>query len=332
MKKENQSKIKLLKIIEILDQYSSDIKPIDTNFILEKLKENNIICDRRVLSKDIEYLNEHGYEINIIKEKGKSTQYIYNNRVFNIPELRILIDAVLSSNFISKNKSDELIDKICLIGGKENTKRIRECSINYNITKKNNEYIYYIINEIQEAITTKKKVSFLYYDYNSDIKKVFRRNGKKYYVNPITMVYTLNNYYLMCYDDYHNVINHYRIDRMMDLEITKHDIKIFDFVKNFNLEEHYSEIFGMYTGNKEKVTLEFDSSLIDIIVDKFSENIEITKQKNGKMRVIVNIQISPQFISFVLSFKDKLKVIEPVYLVNEIKKTIDSLKDLYDLK
>ena len=218
MGKENFSKIKLLRIWEILKQDSDENNPLTTNQILVKLSESGIICDRRTLYQDIAILNSYGYEV-ICKKGQHSNGYYVIDRSFDVPELRILIDAVQAASFISPKKTAELTDKIAALGGSYRADILKKNIVEFNTTKHNNEHIYYSVNAIEDAILAGKKISFQYFDLNESHERVFRKNGEKYLVNPVAMVFSNDNYYLICYHDNHDGITTYCIERMLNVSV-----------------------------------------------------------------------------------------------------------------
>lgn len=328
MKQETAGKVKLIKILEILTQESDGDHPLSTGQIINKLQSCGISCDRRTLASDIKALNLFGYEVLTISSIGRPNLYYIADRSFDLPELRILIDAVQSASFIPHKKTNILIDKIANLGGSHRGELLINNIVEYNTKKHTNEHIFYNINEIEQAITLKKKISFLYFDYNSKLEKVFRREGKKYYVNPISMVITQDNYYLVCYDDFHNSINHYRIDRMAEVKVTRFNILKTKLAEDFNLNNHHKQVFGMFVGNEEEVTIEFDNRLIDTVIDKFGEEVNFVEE-GEKIRFTTFVQISPQFFAWVCSFGNGMKLLEPKWVVDGVTQYIKSIYDLY---
>ena len=219
MKQEKAYKIKLIKILEILRQDSDEDHYIESTEILSKLAAMGIECDRRTLYGDIDVLNDFGYEVLCEKNPGKPNKYCVVDRSFDVPELRILMDAVQASSFITPSKTEVLLDKIADLGGSHRAELLRSNIVKFNTTKSANESIFYSISEINLAIENKKKVSFEYFDFNSKHERVYRRNGKRYFVNPLATIYDDDNYYLICYYGRFEGVVHYRIDRMDRVEM-----------------------------------------------------------------------------------------------------------------
>ena len=330
MKRENSSKIKLLKILEILRQDSDEDNPLSTSEMCSKLKEQGIICDRRVLATDIDQLIENGYDIVRVKESGFSTKYFIADRSFDVPELRILMDAVQAASFITPKKTEILLDKIAELGGSHRAALLKR-NVWFNTTKHTNEEILYIINEIDNAITNGKQLSFIYFDYTPEGKREYRKNGERYTVNPITTVFNNDAYYLVCYSDKHkDSVAHYRIDCMEKVNTESKDITPSAIAKQFDPAKHYNEVFGMFTGVPEQVTFEIDAKLLDAMIDRFGENIEFTAKENGKLTFTAQVQISPQFFGWCCSFGELLKIVAPHEIVNKMRSHLYAVLNSYD--
>lgn len=328
MGKENFSKIKLLRIWEILKQDSDENNPLTTNQILEKLSESGIICDRRTLYQDISTLNSYGYEV-ICKKGQHSNGYYVIDRSFDVPELRILIDAVQAASFISPKKTAELTDKIAALGGSYRADILKKNIVEFNTTKHNNEHIYYSVNAIEDAILAGKKISFQYFDLNELHERVFRKNGEKYLVNPVAMVFSNDNYYLICYHDNHDGITTYRIDRMLNVSVSEQEINQTAQPKGLNIAKHRKQSFSMFGGITETVKFEADKDLLDVIYDKFGEDTQIRPLGNGKISFTADVQISPVFFGWCCMLGDKLRVVQPKSVVLAFKQHLTRISLFY---
>lgn len=323
MKRENASKIKLLKILEILRQDSDEERPLSTPELCAKLNEQGIKCDRRVLARDIDQLIENGYDI--IRVKERSTKYFIADRSFDVPELRILMDAVQAASFITPKKTNILLDKIAELGGSHRAALLKR-NVWFNTTKHTNEDILYIINEIDNAITNGKQLTFIYFDYTAEGERKYRKNGELYTVNPITTVFNNDNYYLVCYSDKHkDRVAHYRIDRMERVNTESKDITPSAVAKQFDPAKHYNEVFGMFTGETEQVTFEINAKLLDAMIDRFGEGIRFKAKESGKLMFTAQVQISPQFFGWCCSFGDLLNIIAPLDILKKYKSHLLSI-------
>ena len=328
MGKENFSKIKLLRIWEILKQDSDENNPLTTNQILDKLSESGIICDRRTLYQDIAILNSYGYEV-ICKKGQHSNGYYVIDRSFDVPELRILIDAVQAASFISPKKTAELTDKIAALGGSYRADILKKNIVEFNTTKHNNEHIYYSVNAIEDAILAGKKISFQYFDLNESHERVFRKNGEKYLVNPVAMVFSNDNYYLICYHDNHDGITTYRIDRMLNVSVSDQEINKAAQPKGLNIAKHRKQSFSMFGGKTETVKFEADKDLLDVIYDKFGEDTQIRSLGNGKISFTADVQVSPVFFGWCCMLGDKLRVAQPESILLAFKQHLAKISLFY---
>lgn len=297
---DNISKIRLLKVWEILRTETDEDNPMGTPILLQKLANQGIKCDRRTVYRDIQLLNDFGYEI--LHNRGISNQYFVVDRSFDVPELRILLDAVQAASFITPKKTEVLVDKIADLAGSHRAELLKNNIVRFNITKHTNEAIYYSVNEIERAIIEQKKVSFFYFDYNAK-----------------------------CYSDKYKNVTHYRIDRMESVEVESDNITPTSCISSFNISEHRKQVFGMFVGKEERVSIVIENSLIDAVMDKFGEDVQLEDRGNGTAVLNISVQISPMFIAWCCSFGDKLNVISPQKVITEIKNYITQLKDIYGI-
>ncbi len=328
MKPEKAFRIRLVKILEILRQETDEDNPMPTNTLIKKLAGMGIECDRRTLYRDIQVLNEHGYEV--LHTRGISNEYYVVDRSFDIPELRILLDAVQAASFITPKKTEVLVDKIADLAGSHRAEVLKKNIMRFNITKHTNEAIYYNVNEIERAIMEWKKVSFFYFDYNAKGDRVFRKDKKRYVVNPYATVFSNDNYYLVCYSDKYKNVVHYRIDRMDSVAVETEDITPVPAIENFDITEHKKQVFGMYVGAEERVSIQIDNSLIDAVMDKFGEDVPLIDRGDGTAQLDISVQVSPAFLAWCCSFGDKLRVVYPNKVVGHVKNYIVSLYKNYE--
>lgn len=329
MRGEKTNKIKLLKLWELLTQETDSEHPMGTPEILAKLKEMGIECDRRTLYDDIKTLNAFGYEVEC--ERGASNKYSVDSGSFDVTELRILMDAVQASSFITEKKTGEFVDKIANLAGSRRGEVLKQNIVAFNTTKNINEHIYYAVNEIATAINAQKKIEFTYFNYDSSHERAYRLdkdgNTKIYKVNPYATVFSDDRYYLVCYDDKHKSMSHYRVDRMERVRVLDEDITPSDDIKKFDIQSHKKQVFSMFTGERKNVVLEADSALIDVIFDKFGE-ITMT-EKDDKVVFEADVQISPTFIAWCCSFGNRLRVVSPPTVVHSVKEYAHELYYMY---
>ncbi len=332
MNKENSRKIKLLKMWEILKSETDEEHPISTPDLIARLKQEGIDVDRKILYADIDLLNQNGYEV--LTERGRSNQYYVEDRTFNQPEVRILMDAVQSSAFITEKKTSELLDKIATLAGSERGTVLKENITKFSTVKGNNETIYYSVDTIIGAIKKKRKIGFYYSDHNAKGERVFRMDKEDptkkrlYLVNPVCTVIDNGQYYLVCYDDKHDgALANYRIDRMDKVELINERITP---NPKLNAEKNKRKQFSMFSGDPKTVVFEADGNMIELLLDEFGKGIKIRPLENGRLRCTVDVQQSPMFINWCCSFGKRLTVISPPSTIQMIKEHLTQTLEQYE--
>lgn len=323
---DSAQRVRALKIYEMLCHDSDEENPMSTATILAKLAKNDIECNRKTLYKDIKALNDFGFEV--LTRREQSNVYYVVNRQFDVPELRILIDAVQAASFITPNKSKELIDKIAGLGGSNRGKVLKK-STAFNTVKLKNEGIYYNVTSLDDAIISRHQTSFQYFDYDENGKRVLRKEGERYVVNPIALVFNENNYYLVCYNDKYQNISNYRVDRMTDVRVEGTKITKAECAENFSLSEYRKQTFSMFAGEKKRVQIQFEKSLMDVIIDRFGDDVSIRCVGDVARLVSVNVIVSPMFFGWCSSFGDKLKLVAPEEIKEQYATYIKDIANRY---
>ena len=324
MRSENGHKIKLLKLMELFRQETDENNPMLATAICERLAARGVPCDRRTLSRDIKVLNENGYEV-MSTMIGHEKAYYVVDRSFDVPEIKILIDAVQAASFVTEKKSTELVEKIAALGGAHRAEILKQSIVCFNTRKHSNESIYYNVDRLEEAIYKNKKVIFLYYDLNEHGEKVYRRDGHHYVVEPIALVFNEDNYYLTCYSSRHDGTSNYRVDRMSAVEIIDEDITEKAMELRSSVAGYTEQVFKMYGGEEAKVTLEFSDKLIGVVYDKFGENVKMVRTGEHTIVASVDVRISPTFWGWLFQFTDQMKILSPANVAEEYKAQVKKI-------
>ena len=329
MKTDKILKLKLVKIWEILSQETDEENPMGTTEILQKLHAMGIDCDRRTLYADIDALNACGYEI--LCRRSTSNMYYVMDRKFSVGEIRMMMDAVQAAGFITEKQTDRFVGKLAFLAGSRRGEALKNNIVAFNDTKTDNPVTYYNVEIITEAIQNDKKVKFTYFDFDANHKKVYRREGKFYYINPYALIMDNNNYYFLGYDMFHDNMMHYRVDRMDQVQVSRHDkeeVKGFD---KFDIKKHKKQLFGMYSGEEQEVKIRIDKNLLDTVYDVFGVDTHFIKIDDTMYEFTAKIQLSPQFYGWCCSFGDKLKVVAPSMVVNGLKEYVEKLSKNYEI-
>lgn len=324
MAEQNIKKIKLLRLMEILRAETDEQNPMLASDVRARLADKGVIVDRRVLTRDIDILNEFGYEI-MSTMVGHEKAYYVIDRSFSVPELKILIDAVQAATFITDKKTPELVEKIAALGGAHRAEILQENIVCFNTRKHSNECIYYNVDCLENAIQNNKKVIFLYYDLDEHGEKVYRRDGHHYVVEPIALVFNDDNYYLTCYSSKHDGTANYRVDRMSAVESIEEEISEKAIELRGEVGCYTEQVFKMYGGELENVTLELDDKLIGVIYDKFGEETKIVRTGETTLAASVKVQVSPTFFGWLFQFGKQMKILSPDSVCQEYKNHVVSV-------
>ena len=321
-------RIKFLKIMEILYRKTDEAHPITTKDLVKELALLGIPEDRRTMYADIKALQEFGYDIHSKRTKYDSLYWV-SKRSFDLPELKIIMDCIHSSKFVTESKTEELIDKIADLGGSARGELLKRSAIHFDAVKHSNESIYEIVDIVERAIEKCKKVTFNYFLLDQNGQRVYKHNKKMYLEEPIAMVCNDGNYYLLCYrpeDEYENHIKTFRVDRIDNIAMSDKDISKDGRTSLRKARQYSLQTFKMYGGPLRRVTLIFDESLINVIYNKFGEQTVIKKHKD-KYTASVQVQISPTFWGWMLQFPTQMKIRSPEDLKGQYHKWVMSAID-----
>lgn len=314
MVQDNYRKIKLLKLLELLRSDSDESNPMTTSDLCGRLEEMGIVCDRRTLSKDISLLNEHGYEI-MSTTVGHEKGYYIDDRGFSVPELKILIDAVQASSFITEKKTRELVEKLAQLGGNHRAELLKGNLVCFNTRKHTNEHIFYNVDALEQAVEQQKKVLFRYFVLNEKGEKIYRRDGHRYVVEPVALVFNEDNYYVITYSDRYDSTVTYRVDRMDGVMVVEDPISEKAVQLRQEMAQYTEQAFKMYGGQLEDVVLEFEDTLVGVVFDKFGENTPMMRVGEKKCVATVKVRVSPTFWGWLFQFAGEMRVLSPQWVM-----------------
>ena len=321
MPKSANQKLKLLYLMRILLTETDESHMLTANELLARLAGYEIIAERKTLYDDIEALRRFG--VDIVMERSKTFGYYVAGRDFELPELKLLADAVQASKFITEKKSMELIRKLESLVSKYDAGKLRRQVFIRNRVKSMNESIYYSVDALHEAIAEGKKISFKYFDYNVQKKQVFRRGGALYVVSPAALTWNEENYYLIAYSQERGAITHFRVDRMSGVK--KLDEQRDPAAAGFKLAEYSRKVFGMFGGEESDVSLRVNNQIIGAIVDRFGKDIIMIPDGDEHFTVSVRVAISPIFCGWLFQFGELCQVLSPQSLIDELKRRAEEL-------
>ena len=302
-------------ILKILERYSDEHRPLTQKRILELLDlEYGMKCDRRSVKSNLISLKEMGYDINI----GKG---VYIRRDFEDAELRMLIDNVLFSKTLSQSQAKRLIEKLKNLGSNQFSAKVNHICNLPELPHSDNTQVMFNLDTLNFAITKRRKVSFIFNRYGIDLK-LHPRREEPYIVSPYQMAATNGRYYLIAYDEEKNTFSNYRIDKMTDVKILNIPVKpkneIAEFTNGFNLPSHMAEHIYMFSGKSIWVTFWTTALMIDALIDWFGKDFKILQKTDDK--ILINVKVNEKAIKvWAIQYGDKIEVIEPLSLREEIK-------------
>ena len=315
MPKSDNQKLKIFYILEYLQKNSHQNHPVRAAELLSMLeRQHNIVCDRKTVYSDIAALIDYG--VDIVSIPGKNGGYYIASRNFELPELKLLIDAVQSSRFLTEKKSRELIEKLCNQCSVHDARLMCRDVLVSGRVKSMNETIYYNVDAIQEAIAQNKQITFRYFDWGIDGKRKYRT--KDYQASPYGLCQDNENCYLLAHSPRHGVTS-YRLDRMTEIQLLEEARIPCPELTGKALVEHANRLFQMYSGEATTVKLRFHRSLINVVIDRFGRDVLLIPDGEEHFVFTVNVAVSPMFLSWVIGFGSKAKVLHPQSVIEDCR-------------
>ena len=314
MARSYDQKLKILYILDYLQKNSHENKPVRAGELIEMLSHKEIRCDRKTVYSDIATLQQFG--IDIISVPGKNGGYYIASRNFQLPELKLLIDAVQSSRYLTEAKSRELIEKLCDQCNEHEAGLLKRNVFVSGRVKSMNETIYYNVNDIQEAIAQNRQITFRYYDWDINGKRKYRE--KDYLASPYGLCQDNENCYLLGYSQRHGITS-YRVDRMVDIRLTEDKRIPCPDLTGKAFTEHANKLFQMFAGDALDVKLRFHNSLLNVVIDRFGRDTMLIPDGEDHFNFTVKVAVSPMFLSWVIGFGDKAQILYPQSVIEECK-------------
>lgn len=320
-------KLKIMYLMKILLEETDEDHDLTLNEIVEKLKAYNVTAERKSLYSDIENLRTFGLDI-IGMQYGKTYHYKVASRQFQLVELKLLVDAVQSSRFITEKKSDELIAKLESYASKYEAKKLaRQVNVNGRV-KTMNERIYYSVDKIHEALNEESQIKFQYFTWTADKKMELKHGGAYYSVSPWALCWDDEKYYLVGYDNREYKIKHFRVDKMADVSVVYEEREGKEEFSKMQMSEYTNRLFGMFDGNLETVTLLCENHAANVIIDRFGTDIPLMKTDAEHFTVRVRVSVSKLFLSWIMAIPG-VKIVAPERTVDKMKSEIKRLQEMY---
>ena len=323
-------KLKMLYLMKIFSEETDDSNFLTLQQIIQKLKEYGVMADRKTLYVDFDELRSFGVDI-IMEKIGRNSFYHIGRRDFELPELKLLVDAVQSAKGLTDKKSSELIKKLESMVSKYEAGQLNRQVYIAGRVKTMNESVYYNIDTIHEAINADRQIRFKYFKWDLQKKMKLRKEGDWFRVSPWHLIWDNEYYYLIAYDNENNKIKHYRVDKMLKISLVDEQREGKEQYKKFDIARYTRGLFGMFGGEETKVTLEVHNSMVSVIIDRFGKDIYITPVDEDHFRTNVNVSVSSQFLGWIMSLGDKVRIVGPDEVVEQMKAEISRLMNQYDV-
>ena len=330
MSRKEGQKRKLLVLLEILARETDEKHPLSVPQLVEKLQEHGVVAERKSVYDDLNTLNnlpDTKYEI--VQQRGRGGGYYMTDAPFELAELKLLVDAVYASKFITARKSKILIDKLGQF-----TSRYKQAELDRKVLvsgriKSTDEKILYTVDALHTAITAGEQVQFKYCDWNLQKKMTPRHDGQLYRVSPWVMVWENGNYYMIAYTE--GRLKHYRVDKMRKVELLPDtEREGAEEYAEFDVNQYMQQMFDMFNGPVRKVTMRCENRLAGAMIDRFGTGVTLVRNPDGDhFNVVVNVQVSPRFYGWVAGFGTGIEILDPPSVRAEMKKKLDELEGLY---
>lgn len=327
MARSANQKLKCLYLRQFLLENTDEAHPVTISQMIDYLARHDIAAERKSIYDDIDGLRSYGLDIEY--RKAQDGGYFIANREFQLPELKLLVDAVQSSKFLSLRKSNELIAKLEKLASRHEAQALRRQVYVTHRIKNMNESIYYNVDALHSAIAAGSRITFRYFDWDMNGKKKYRHEGKRYRISPWALLWDDENYYLVGYDAEHAERRHYRVDKMESITQTGEERLGKELFAGFDPAAYSRKVFGMYGGEPQKVTLRFESSMSNIVFDRFGRELILTPDREGGFTVTVEVVPSPQFFAWLTGLGAPVKILSPQPIVQQFCDYLQSILDAY---
>ena len=328
MPRGTNQKFKLYRLAQIMVERTDEEHYITMPEIMAALGEYGVTADRKSIYIDLRDLEVLGIEVEG-EPVGNRYHYHVVDRPFELPELKLLVDAIQSSKFITERKTNNLIRKLeKLVSRYEAGKLQRQVFVSGRI-KTMNESIYYTVDAIHNAISENRKIFFQYYQWNVKKEMELRHGGAFYHISPWGLSWEDENYYLVGYDGDAGQIKHYRVDKMLNIRMSDEEREGKEHFKKLNMADYTRKSFGMFGGREQEVRLLVDNSLAGVIIDRFGKDVMLIPAGEGQFTVTVSVHVSRQFFGWIISLGEKVKIVGPGEVVEQMRREVERLVQQY---
>ena len=327
MARSSNQKLRLLYLKDYLERCTDEEHPVTTADIREYMESIGLPAERKTVYDDLEMLETYGMDI-VRSRSGNNHALYLGSRAFQLPELKLLVDSVQSSRFITPKKSLELIGKLESLASSHQAGQLRRqvwvCGL-----KSMNESIYYTVDELHAAIAENRRVAFRYFNYTVSGERAFRRDGELYHVSPYALVWDNENYYLIGYEPGEDKIKHFRVDKMTDLADDGPGREGREQFESLSMSDYTGARFGMFSGEPINIRMEFKNELAGAVRDRFGANAILVPSREGYFTVTAPIVPGEPFYGWLFSFGDGVRVLSPESVIDGMRSRLCRVSSVY---
>ena len=327
MPKSSNQKLKLLYLAKIFLENTDSTHALTLKELSDALAKYEVRAERKSLYDDIELLRVFGLDVCV--QRDRQVRYYVGKHTFELAELKLLVDAVQSSKFVTEKKSSSLIKKIESLASRYEAAQLHRQVTVSNRLKAANEEIFCNVDMIHRAISENRKICFRYFEWTPEKKRALRRDGAFYCISPWALTWDDENYYMVGYDSDTQSLKHYRVDKMLELYMEKLPREGEKAFEALDMTQYSKQVFGMYGGERTLVRLSCDRSLAGVVIDRFGTDIVIANH-GERFEFTVKVMISPTFYSWVLGFGNKIKVVSPPSVRDEVAAIAKEVVQAYE--
>ena len=321
MPKGSNQKFKLYRLAQIMLERTDEEHYISMPEIMAALSEYDVTADRKSIYNDLRDLSVFGIEVEG-EPIGNRYHYHVVNRPFELAELKLLVDAIQSSKFITEKKSYALIKKLETLASKYDAQKLQRQVYVSGRIKTMNESIYYTVDAIHNAISENKKIKFQYFQWNAKKEMELRHNGAWYHISPWGLSWDDENYYMIGYDAEAQLIKHYRVDKMLHIRMSDESREGKEHFKKLDMADYAKKSFGMFGGKEQTVKLSVHNKLAGVIIDRFGKDVMMIPADEEHFNVNVDVRVSRQFLGWVFSLGSDIQIVGPDDVVEQMRKEI----------
>lgn len=316
MAKSSNQKLKLLALLDILRTQTDEAHPISVPDLITMLDAQGIAAERKSIYADVAALQDQGYDIMLERGRG----YYLASREFELPELKLLVDSVQSSKFITEKKTLSLIRKIENLASCHDARMLGRQVFVRGRVKSMNESVYYNVDEISAAINDDQAIRFHYFQYAVSKERQLRKDGAFYEVSPFALLWDDENYYMLAWDAQAGQLKHYRVDKMTDITSAGRPREGREAFEKLDMSGYQKQVFGMFSGKAQNVKLRFENALVSAVIDRFGKDVMVIPDGPEHFTVSLDVVVSPPFMGWLFAFGRAVEVLAPGALRESLRR------------